>query len=101
MSAEGKRVLEDALKLPPVERAELVEEILSSFDFPARHEVDAMWAKEAEDRIAAYERGETKSRPCWSPFDVPGVGRGTTRRELLAAIRESRSRRGSSRRAGS
>jgi len=35
-----------------------------------------------------------------SPFDVPGVVRGTTRRELLAAIRESRSRRRSSRRAG-
>lgn len=28
-----------------------------------------------------------------SPFDVPGVGRGITRRELLAALRESRRRR--------
>jgi len=50
-------------------------------------------------------RGETfavvpKSPVPRSPFDVPGVGRGTTRRELLAAIRESRSRRGNSRRAG-
>ena len=51
-------------------------------------------------------RGDTfavvpKSRARRSPFDVPGVGRGTTRREILAAIRASRSRRGSSRRAGS
>lgn len=51
-------------------------------------------------------RGETfavvpKSRARRSPFDVPGVGRGIARREILAAIRESRSRRGGSRRAGS
>ncbi len=45
-----------------VERAELVEEIMSSFDFPARAEVDALWASEAEDRIDAYERGELKAR---------------------------------------
>jgi putative addiction module component (TIGR02574 family) len=69
MSAEGKRILEDALELPPVEHAELVEEILSSFDFPARHEVDALWAKEAEDRIEAYESGETKSRPAGQVFE--------------------------------
>jgi prevent-host-death family protein len=55
--------------------------------------------------IIRRRRGETftvvpKSRASRSPFDVPGVGRGTTRRELLAAIRESRSRRGTSRRAG-
>jgi prevent-host-death family protein len=56
--------------------------------------------------IIRRRRGETfsvvpKSRPRRSPFDVPGVGPGATRRELLAAIRESRSRRGSSRRARS
>jgi prevent-host-death family protein len=56
--------------------------------------------------IIRRRRGETfavvpKLRSRRSPFDVPGVGRGITRRELLVAIRESRSRRGSSRRAGS
>jgi putative addiction module component (TIGR02574 family) len=70
MSTEGKRILNDALELPPVERAELVEELLSSFDFPARKEVDALWAKEAEDRIEAYERGETKSRPAGEVFET-------------------------------
>jgi prevent-host-death family protein len=54
--------------------------------------------------IIRRRRGETfsvvpKSQARRSPFDVPGVGRGTTRRELLAAIRETRSRRGTSRRA--
>ncbi len=68
MSAEGKRILENALELPPVERAELVEEILSSFDFPSRHEVDALWAKEAENRIEAYEKGEATSRSASEVF---------------------------------
>jgi putative addiction module component (TIGR02574 family) len=62
MSAQGKHVLAEALELPPVERAELVEEILSSFDFPLRPEVDAMWAREAEDRIDAYTRGDLKAQ---------------------------------------
>ena len=63
MSGDGKRILESALALPPVERAELVEELLSSFDFPARADVDILWAKEAEDRIDAYEKGELRARP--------------------------------------
>jgi len=56
MSPRSKEVLADALNLSPVERAELVEEILSSFDFPARREIDALWAREAEDRLDAYDR---------------------------------------------
>jgi putative addiction module component (TIGR02574 family) len=62
MSGDGKRILSEALDLPQVERAELVEEIMSSFDFPARAEIDALWAREAEDRIDAYEQGELKAR---------------------------------------
>jgi putative addiction module component (TIGR02574 family) len=62
MSGDGKRILESALTLPPVERAELVEELLSSFDFPARADVDALWAREAESRIDAYEKGELIAR---------------------------------------
>ena len=42
-------------------------------------------------------RGDTfavvpKSRSRRSPFDVPGVGKGITRRELLCALRETRRR---------
>jgi prevent-host-death family protein len=53
--------------------------------------------------IIRRRRGETfavvpKTRVRRSPFDVPGVGTGIRRRELLAAIRESRSRRGNPRR---
>ena len=68
MSAQSRRILEEALALPPVERASLLEELLSSFDFPARQEVDALWAAEAEDRIEAYDRGEMRAIPADEVF---------------------------------
>ena len=69
MTTESRKILEDALALPPTERALLVEEILASFDFPSRKEVDALWAKEAEDRLDAYEQGEMRSAPAQAVFD--------------------------------
>lgn len=69
MTAQGKKILADALALPPTERASLIEEILSSFDFPSRQEVDALWADEVEDRIDAYERGEMSSGSAQEVFN--------------------------------
>ena len=69
MTERSKKVLAEALELPPIERASLVEELLSSFDFPARKEVDALWASEAEDRIDAYERGELHASPAEDVFN--------------------------------
>lgn len=69
MTAQVKQVLEKAIHLPPVERAELVEQIISSFDFPSREKIDALWAKEAEDRIDAYDRGEIKAIPASQVFE--------------------------------
>ncbi len=69
MTTQSRKVLADALALPPTERAALVEEILSSFDFPSRQEVDTLWADEVEDRIDAYERGEMRSHSAQDVFD--------------------------------
>ena len=63
MTPQSEQVLREALGLPPIDRAELVEQILASFEFPARQDIDAAWAQEAEDRIDAYERGEIGSSP--------------------------------------
>lgn len=49
-----------AVRLPPDERMELVERILDSLDQPDPA-MDALWAKEADDRLAAYRRGEIKA----------------------------------------
>jgi len=58
MTPKLNSVIDDALKLTPSERAELVSQILTSFDSVARARIDALWAEEAEDRIRAYERGK-------------------------------------------
>ena len=53
-------ILEHVLLLKPVEKAELIDQLLSSIDKPDR-EIDQLWAKEAECRINAYERGQIKA----------------------------------------
>ena len=58
MSKETQEILDKALGLSPIERAELVEMLLTSFEFPAKKSIDQLWAQEVEDRIDAYERGE-------------------------------------------
>jgi len=68
MAKQGKQILAEALKLPPVERAELVENLLTSFEFQSRKKIDALWAKEAEDRIDAFERGQMTAIPAREVF---------------------------------
>ena len=64
-----KEVFAEALNLPPIERAELIEELLSSFDFAGRKRLDQLWADEAEERIDAHDRGEIPSVPLESVFE--------------------------------
>jgi putative addiction module component (TIGR02574 family) len=49
---------EQAKKLPPEERARLVESLLESLQQEGVAEVEAAWEREIEARIAAYRRGE-------------------------------------------
>ncbi len=60
MATDTKQVLKEALELPSVERATLVDQLLSSLDEPDEH-IDALWRKEVEDRINAYHSGKIKS----------------------------------------
>lgn len=64
-----KDVLAEALALPPVERTELIEELLSSFDVADRERLAQLWAAEAEERIDAYERGDIGAEPIESVFE--------------------------------
>ena len=68
MTPQSQQVLREALNLLPIDRAELVEQILASFEFPARKDIDAAWGREAESRIDAYERGEIGSSPAGEVF---------------------------------
>ena len=62
MTEATKTLSSAANKLSPAERLELVEHILNTLDAPDAA-IDALWAKEAEDRLAAYRRGEMKRVP--------------------------------------
>ena len=58
--AATNKVLKEALTLKPAEKAELIDKLLSSLDKPDA-QIDDLWAKEAENRIDAYELGEIKA----------------------------------------
>ncbi|HIJ96459.1 MAG TPA: addiction module protein [Desulfuromonadales bacterium] len=61
MSNLARTVMDEALSLPPLERAGLIEELLASFDRNSRAAVDRAWAIEAERRIDDFDAGETTS----------------------------------------
>ena len=55
-------IFKNALTLEPLQKAELIDRLLSALNKPDR-EIDELWAKEAEDRIDAYDRGKIKAIP--------------------------------------
>jgi hypothetical protein len=66
MNEKVKALSQEARKLAPAERAALIDELIASLDRPDAA-LDALWAKEAEDRLAAYDRGEMAAH------DIPDV----------------------------
>ena len=68
MTTTAEAVLNDALRLPPMDRAGMIEELLSSFDVTARQKVDKTWAAEVESRIEAHDQGAFPSRPAEDVF---------------------------------
>jgi len=69
MNAATRQILDQAKQLPPVDRAELLECLFSTFDEPADPSIDRAWSKEAEDRLAAYRAGQLSSTPAKEVFD--------------------------------
>ena len=52
-------ILKKALSLSPSEKAQLIDKLISTLDKPDK-EINKLWAKEAEDRINAYDQGKLK-----------------------------------------
>lgn len=61
MSTTAEKILNEALNLPPQDRAEVLERLLATFQEPPDPELEKLWAQEAEDRIEAYDRSELDS----------------------------------------
>jgi putative addiction module component (TIGR02574 family) len=57
-----------ALSLPPRSRAKLAEKLLASLDDSTQPEIDALWAKEAENRVEELEHGQVKAIPVADVF---------------------------------
>jgi len=62
MSETAKKLIREARKLSPEERLQLVDDVLASLH-DSDASIDKLWSKEAEDRLAAYRRGDLKAIP--------------------------------------
>jgi len=60
MSASLKDIEQQARQLAAEERAKLAEAMLESLHSPMS-EVEAAWAQEIEERVAAFDRGEMQA----------------------------------------
>jgi len=60
MNPQSQAVIEQASQLTALEKLEVVDALLASVDKPDT-DIDRLWATEAEDRLAAYRRGEIKA----------------------------------------
>jgi len=60
MATDVQQILKDALGLPSIERANLIDRLLSSLDQPDE-QIDDLWRKEVENRINAYQAGKIRS----------------------------------------
>jgi putative addiction module component (TIGR02574 family) len=58
-----KTIEEEALHLPPEQRAQLAQTLLLSLDSQDEAEVDAAWLAEARRRAAEIDRGEVEPIP--------------------------------------
>ena len=61
MSTTSEQIIQQALTLPIEERAELIERLLEMFEGATDPALDKLWAREAHDRLDAYDRGELKA----------------------------------------
>ena len=78
MAATNQQVLEDALRLPAVERANVAAQLIESLDEDVDDDVEAAWEEEIARRIRDYEAGRSKPIP-WTK----------AREIILGAKRES------------
>jgi putative addiction module component (TIGR02574 family) len=61
MTSSLKEIEQQARALVAEERAKLAESLLESLQGSLLSEIESAWAREIEDRVAAYDRGETHS----------------------------------------
>ena len=63
MSERSQSVIADALALPPLERAEVIDRLYQSLRSEREREMESAWAEESERRIDAYLAGQADTVP--------------------------------------
>ena len=58
-----KEIISAALIMPTESRIAIIDHLVASLTETEKDETETLWAKEAEDRISAYDRGEINSAP--------------------------------------
>ena len=58
--ATADKIFKEASTLSPSEKAQLIDKLIATLD-KSDKEIDKLWAKEAEDRIDAYDQGKIKA----------------------------------------
>lgn len=62
MTAEAKKVLDDALSLTDAERRHVAEALLSSVPLETADDIESAWLEQARHRAGKLERGEVQAR---------------------------------------
>ena len=60
MNLTSENIIKQTSHLSANEKIELIDALLATVDKPDVA-IDALWAKEAEDRLAAYQNGEIQA----------------------------------------
>ena len=63
MSERSQSVIADALALPPLERAEVIDRLYQSLRSEREREIESAWAEESDRRIDAYLAGQADTVP--------------------------------------
>ena len=63
MSERSQSVIAEALALPPLERAEVIDRLYQSLRSDREREIESAWAEESERRIDAYLADQTDPVP--------------------------------------
>jgi putative addiction module component (TIGR02574 family) len=58
---DGTILAKEALKLPPLQRAQIIDALWQSFDPIEQGAIDRAWALESQDRLAAFHAGQLRA----------------------------------------
>ena len=79
MTADAKRLLEEALRLPPDTRGELATKIIESLDDDIDDDAEELWRAEIERRVKDLDAGTAKTVPWEEVRRQLRAGHGPTR----------------------